>query len=146
MISLAAAPVSRPGFSPIISSTSRSADDIAAELTTTLEQYPQALVSGVEPDMYAALRKLVPGVQYQARAKMLIVKPQDSPVPKQQRLPGSVCVISAGPADQAAADQVKVAAEHLGCYVMSKIVTTRDMPHLMDQVQGEADLWEQQWR
>lgn len=110
------------------------ANDVAAQL----EQHPQALVSGVEPDMYASLRKLVPGVQYHARAKMLIIKPQDSPAPKQQRLPGSVCVISAGPEDQAAADQVKVAAEHMGCYVMSKQnISTRNMPQLMEQMQGE---------
>ncbi|KAF6266687.1 hypothetical protein COO60DRAFT_1623461 [Scenedesmus sp. NREL 46B-D3] len=61
----------------------------------------------------------------------------DSPAPKQQRLPGSVCVISAGPEDQAAADQVKVAAEHLGCYVMSKQnLSTSNMPQLMEQMQA----------
>jgi NCAIR mutase (PurE)-related protein len=111
------------------------------EIAAQLEQYPQAVVSGVEPDMYASLRKLVPGVQYHARAKMLIIKPQDSAAPKQQRLPGSVCVISAGPEDQAAADQVKVAAEHMGCYVMNKQnLTTRNMPQLMEQMQGEASI------
>ncbi|WIA29120.1 hypothetical protein OEZ86_011631 [Tetradesmus obliquus] len=130
-------PVASRAFPPIISSTARSADDVANDVAAQLEQHPQALVSGVEPDMYASLRKLVPGVQYHARAKMLIIKPQDSPAPKQQRLPGSVCVISAGPEDQAAADQVKVAAEHMGCYVMSKQnISTRNMPQLMEQMQA----------
>eukprot|EP00882_Tetradesmus_deserticola_P000945 GHRQ01001025.1.p1 GENE.GHRQ01001025.1~~GHRQ01001025.1.p1 ORF type:complete len:329 (+),score=104.63 GHRQ01001025.1:182-1168(+) len=128
---------SSSAFPPIISSAARSADDVASEVAAQLEQHPQALVSGVEPDMYASLRKLVPGVQYHGRAKMLIIKPQDSPAPKQQRLPGSVCVISAGPEDQAAADQVKVAAEHMGCYVMSKQnLSTRNMPQLMEQLQA----------
>lgn len=91
--------------------------------------------------MYAALRKLLNGVQYHARAKMLIIKPRQEDrqvaVPKQRRLPGMVCVVSAGPEDQAAADQVKLLAEHLGCFVTTKSqLTTRDLPGLMDKLPG----------
>lgn len=94
--------------------------------------------------MYAALRKIVTGddmkVQYQARAKMLVVKPQEPTLPKHQRLPGTVFVVSAGPEDQVAADQVKIAAEHFGCYVIAKQqLSTRDVGKLMEQAQG--GLW-----
>jgi NCAIR mutase (PurE)-related protein len=93
--------------------------------------------------MYACLRKLLSGVQYHARAKMLIVKPkqedrQGPPPPKQRRLPGMLCVVSAGPEDQAAADQVKLMAEHLGCFVTTKNqLSIRDLQGLMDKLPGE---------
>eukprot|EP00878_Enallax_costatus_P004965 GHUV01005221.1.p1 GENE.GHUV01005221.1~~GHUV01005221.1.p1 ORF type:complete len:222 (+),score=102.02 GHUV01005221.1:817-1482(+) len=91
--------------------------------------------------MYSALRKMALDddmkVQYQARAKMLVVKPQEPSLPKRQRLPGTVFVVSAGPEDQVAADQVKVAAEHLGCYVIAKQqFSTRDVGRLMEQATG----------
>jgi len=103
--------------------------------------YDCVLAQCVEPEMYAALRKLLNGVQYHARAKMLIIKPRQEDrqvaVPKQRRLPGMVCVVSAGPEDQAAADQVKLLAEHLGCFVITKSqLTIRDLPGLMDKLPG----------
>ncbi|KAF8072917.1 larB [Scenedesmus sp. PABB004] len=122
----------RRGLPGVICSTARGAEDIAAEVTAALQACPQALVEGVEPDMYAALRKLVPGAKYHARAKMLIVKPPEPALPKQPRLPGTLCVVSAGPADQVAADRVKLAAEHMGAYVIAKPgLSTRDLPTLM---------------
>lgn len=93
--------------------------------------------------MYAALRKVLSGVQYHARAKMLIIKPkqedrQGPPVPKQRRLPGMLCVVSAGPEDQAAADQVELVAEHMGCFVTTKSqMSIRDLQGLMDKLPGE---------
>lgn len=131
-------PAPRVALPPIISAASRTADDVANEVQQQLQQHPQALVNGVEPDMYSALRKIVTGedlkVQYQARAKMLVVKPQEAAVPKRQRLPGTVFVVSAGPEDQVAADQVKVAAEHLGCYVIAKQqLSTREVHKLVEQ-------------
>ena len=91
--------------------------------------------------MYASLRKLLTGVQYHARAKMLIIKPkqedgQPAP-PKQRRLPGMVCVVSAGVEDQAAADQVKLVAEHMGCFVTTKAeLSIKNLPRLMDTLPG----------
>jgi NCAIR mutase (PurE)-related protein len=97
--------------------------------------------------MYAALRKVLTGVQYHARAKMLIIKPKQEdrtgpPVPKQRRLPGMLCVVSAGPEDQAAADQVKLVAEHMGCFVTTKSqMSIRDLQGLMDKLPGGATGW-----
>jgi hypothetical protein len=131
----------RLALPPIIAANCRTPDDVAGEVQQQLKQHPQALVSGVELDMYSALRKMVTDedikVQYQARAKMLVVKPQECALPKRQRLPGTVFVVSAGPEDQAAVDQVKVAAEHLGCYVIAKHqLNTQDLPKLMEQATG----------
>ena len=67
---------------------------------------------------------------------MLLYRNTD--VPKPKKLPGTVAVVTSGPADQSLADQVKLAAEHLGCYVLTKgPLTTRDLPHLMSQLPGE---------
>jgi NCAIR mutase (PurE)-related protein len=92
--------------------------------------------------MYASMRKALSGVQYQARARVAVVKPKPEagagavPLPaKQRRLPGMVCVVSAGPADQAAADAVKLMAEHLGCFVTAKGgLSTGDLPALLEQL------------
>lgn len=140
------APVAPPPVQPaaaqfpaILSATARTAEQVAVEVEQQLQLFPQSLVQCVEPEMYAALRKLLNGVQYHARAKMLIIKPRQEDrqvaVPKQRRLPGMVCVVSAGPEDQAAADQVKLLAEHLGCFVITKSqLTIRDLPGLMDKL------------
>lgn len=121
----------------LISAAGSTADEVAAVVQSQFGQFPQALVTDAEPEMYAAVRKLVPGVQYHARAKMLICKPQEASLPKQKRLPGTVCVVSAGPEDQTAADQVKLAAEHLGCYVLAKRnLSIINMSQLMGQMSG----------
>lgn len=111
-----------------------------------------ASLQGVEPEMYAALRKtLNAGVQYQARARVAVVKPKpddDAPAPaKQRRLPGMVCVVSAGPEDQAAADQVKLLAEHLGCFVTTKAqLSIRNLPGLLDHLPGRGGCGGACWR
>lgn len=92
---------------------------VAASIEHQLAVQHQALVTDVEPSLYAAVRKLVPGVQYQARAKMLLAKAPGGDQPKPVRLPGTVALLSGGPADQTAADQCKIAAEHLGCYTFA---------------------------
>ncbi len=56
------------------------------------------------------------GVLYQARAKVLIVKNSAPGAPRRARLPGTVAIASAGPADLPAAELAKLAAEHFGCY------------------------------
>lgn len=137
----AASASSAAAFPPLLSASGCTADEVARAVTQQLEAFPQALVQGVEPEMYASLRKALDGssVQYQARARIAVVKPKPADgapaPPKARRLPGIVCVVSAGPEDQAAADQVKLLAEHLGCFVTAKpAVSTRDLSGLMDQL------------
>lgn len=128
----------RPHALEIVSGSGLSADQVAEAMQRHIGSQQQALATSIEPDMYAAIRKVLPGVKYHARAKMLIAKNQDSPAAKSQRLPGSVVVVSSGPADLAVADQCRIAAEHLGCYVMSKVdMTVANMRHVMQNMQGE---------
>lgn len=102
--------------------------------------------------MYASLRKVLSGVQYHARAKMLLIKPKQEdnqaqpPPPKQRRLPGMLCVVSCGPEDQAAVDQVKLVAEHLGCFVSTKSqLSVQNLQGLIDTLPGEEDLRIKAW-
>lgn len=56
-------------------------------------------------------------MEYNARSHTLLLRsPQADTLPKQERLPGSICVVSGGTADLAVAEECKVTAEHLGCY------------------------------
>lgn len=129
-------------FPALLSAVGRTAEEVAADVQQQLQGFPQALVQGVEPEMYASLRKLLSaGVQYQARARVAVVKPKvedGAPKPaKQRRLPGVVCVVSAGPQDQAAADQVKLLAEHLGAFVTTKPrLSASDLPAFMEHLPG----------
>ncbi|MEW5312406.1 MAG: hypothetical protein WDW38_004044 [Sanguina aurantia] len=95
----------------------KSADQIAAALVHLTSLQRIAMAVRIEPEMYAAVRKHAPGVEYNARSRTLVLRsPLADTLPKQERLPGSVCVVSGGTADLGVAEECKVTAEHLGCY------------------------------
>ena len=54
---------------------------------------------------------------YQAQAKVLYYRSsQPQTLPKLEKLPGSVAIVSAGTADLTVAEECRVVAEHMGCY------------------------------
>jgi NCAIR mutase (PurE)-related protein len=42
-------------------------------------------------------------------------------LPKVERLPGTVAVVSGGAADQPVADECRIVAEHLGCFAFKMV-------------------------
>ncbi|KIY97724.1 hypothetical protein MNEG_10237 [Monoraphidium neglectum] len=85
----------------------------------------QAIATHIEPTTYARVRALLPGVQYHAGAKCLLLKSEDAAL---QRLPGTVGLVAAaapspsaaagGPA--AAVDLTRLLLQHLGAFVIVK--------------------------
>jgi NCAIR mutase (PurE)-related protein len=63
------------------------------------------------------VRPLLPGVKYQARARVLMAKSEDGAL---QRLPGTVGLVASGEPDAAAADLTRLLLQHLGAFVIAK--------------------------
>ncbi|KAI8467328.1 MAG: hypothetical protein J3K34DRAFT_523794 [Monoraphidium minutum] len=77
----------------------------------------QAIATHIEPVTYARVRPLLPGVKYHGGAKCLMLKSDDAAL---QRLPGTVGLAGAGPADAGALELTKLLLQHLGAFVIAK--------------------------
>ncbi|KAF5839711.1 Phosphoribosylaminoimidazole carboxylase pure domain-containing protein [Dunaliella salina] len=106
-----------PGVPEVVFGSGKSPDQLAASLRSIATRQRVVLATRIEPSMYAAVRKLVQGVEYNARARLLAFRsPISDQLPKVERLPGTVAVVSAGAADQPVAEECRLVAEHLGCF------------------------------
>lgn len=75
-----------------------------------------AAARGVTPDAYAAVRNVLPGVQYHAGAEMLLFHDTGADVPKPPRLPGRVAIVCGSTTDMRAAYEAKLAVGLMGGY------------------------------
>eukprot|EP00199_Chlamydomonas_sp_CCMP681_P001717 CAMPEP_0119108198 /NCGR_PEP_ID=MMETSP1180-20130426/13521_1 /TAXON_ID=3052 ORGANISM="Chlamydomonas cf sp, Strain CCMP681" /NCGR_SAMPLE_ID=MMETSP1180 /ASSEMBLY_ACC=CAM_ASM_000741 /LENGTH=359 /DNA_ID=CAMNT_0007093789 /DNA_START=297 /DNA_END=1377 /DNA_ORIENTATION=- len=95
----------------------KSPDQIAQMMQSCCKRQRMAMATRIEPEMYAAVRMKLPGVEYNARARLLTLhSPIADQLPKTERLPGSVAVVSGGSQDQSIAEECRLLAEHLGCF------------------------------
>lgn len=61
--------------------------------------------------------QIVGSIEYNARARILTLKsPIAGELPKQERLPGTVAIVSAGTADMGVAEECRIIAEQMGCF------------------------------
>lgn len=113
-------------------------DMIAAKLMSLVERQRVAIAARIDPDMYAAVRKYAPGVEYNARARILKLKsPNADQLPKAPRLPGSVAVVSADTADLAVAEECRILTDYMGCYAYKiSDVGTSNLHHLLSNVEA----------
>lgn len=136
----------QPGHSPIVPTVEpqlvwgpgKTPQQIAASLLERAEQQGTALATRIEPTVYAAVRKLVPGVEYHGGAKILKLRlAKGVPHSKQHRLPGSLAIVTSGTADHAVAEECRLVAEHMGCYTY-KIADlgVQDFQRLMESAEG----------
>ena len=92
----------------------------AAQLAHGLEEVAlvqhTAAARGVTPDSYAAVRNVLPGVQYHAGAEMLLFHDAGADVPKPPRLPGRVAIVCGSTTDLRAAYEAKLAVGLMGGY------------------------------
>eukprot|EP00803_Ostreobium_quekettii_P005002 evm.model.scf_1088.3 EVM.evm.TU.scf_1088.3 scf_1088:32318-38724(+) len=126
-----AAPTAEP---QLVWGPGKTPQQIAALLLERAEQQGTALATRIEPAMYAAVRKLVPGVEYHGGAKILTLRlAKGAP----HRLPGSVAIVTSGTADHAVAEECCLVAEHMGCYAY-KITDlgVQDLQKLMESAEG----------
>ncbi|CAD7704297.1 unnamed protein product [Ostreobium quekettii] len=102
----------------LVSGLGKTPQQIAASLLERSEHQRVVLATRIEPAVYAAVRKLVPGVEYHGGAKILTLRvPKELPRNELHRLPGSVAIVTCGTADLTVAEECRLVAEHMGCYV-----------------------------
>lgn len=116
----------------------------APDLARTLEQgaleHHTVAARNVTPDAYAAVRRILPGVQYHAGAQMLLFTDDGADVPKPARLPGRVAVICGTGRDLHCAFEATVSLSLTGAYgSLYQGVSAADLPSLVRVRQSVAD-------
>ena len=74
------------------------------------------LANKIEPEVYEAVKALLPDVVYNVKAKTLTLRSELSSK-RPDKLPGTLAIISGSSPDLRVAEECRMIAEHLGCYV-----------------------------
>lgn len=104
----------RRGHPEAIFGPGKTADEIVAIAGRLIQAGQSVIVTRVEPDVAAAVRKGVKDIEYHERARMLTL-----PVGRRSAPRPGVTVISAGTSDRAVADEAILTAEMMGSAVRS---------------------------
>jgi hypothetical protein len=97
----------------IVWAPGKSAAQIAIALQRSSQEGKAAMAARVTPEVFNEVRLLLPEVKYNIAARALSVPPAGR---KQERLPGTVAILSGGDQDDAVAEECKLASAALGCY------------------------------
>eukprot|EP01025_Chloroclados_australasicus_P034917 TRINITY_DN3565_c1_g1_i1.p1 TRINITY_DN3565_c1_g1~~TRINITY_DN3565_c1_g1_i1.p1 ORF type:complete len:354 (-),score=35.77 TRINITY_DN3565_c1_g1_i1:360-1364(-) len=107
----------RTGENEVVWGPGKTPQQIANIMTNLSLTQKYVIATRIEPQVYAEVRVLLPGVEYNALAKILKYENPNSPnAVKAKRLPGIVCIATAGTADQAVAEECRLVCETLGVY------------------------------
>lgn len=110
--------VDRLGFPEVVLGPGKSAEQLAQVLQSLATRQRVAIATRVDVNQYHLVAQLLPDVEYHTIARILMYRsPNFHQLPKQQRLPGTVAVVTAGTADIAVAEECRLIAENMGCYV-----------------------------
>ncbi|CAL5220086.1 g2037 [Coccomyxa viridis] len=104
----------RTGFPEVVLGAGKSAEQIAAIMRQLAQNEQVVMATRVSPQVYTEVLPLLPEVQYNARARILMLRASGSR--KQPRLPGTVAIISAGTSDEQVAEECRATADAMGCY------------------------------
>jgi len=99
----------RAGFPETIYCEGKTADQVTKIVQFMLTQDTNILATHVTPDIYEAVRALVPDAEYNEMAKTVTIRRKDFPPAK-----GYIAVITAGTSDIPVAEEAAVTAEILG--------------------------------
>ncbi|GAB4820067.1 hypothetical protein N2152v2_007113 [Parachlorella kessleri] len=106
-------------FPEVIWGQTKSAQHIAATLQRVADRQGMAAATRVDPDVAAGkphsleVQVVLPDVQYNSTARMLSYR---SPTTKQEKLPGTVALITAGTADPRVVEECRLMLQSMGCY------------------------------
>lgn len=104
----------RTGFPEVIWGPGKTPEQIAAIMSRLAETEAAVVATRITPEVYHQVHALLPDVHYSAQARVLSLKTPGKR--KQERLPGTVAVLSAGTADESVAEECRVIADYMGCY------------------------------
>jgi len=100
----------RQGFPEVVFGQGKTAEQIAGLARALHDQGSHALVTRVDPDKAAEVKRLLPEMDYQAGARALVWPA--GPIEDQSR--GVVALISAGTSDIPVAEEARITAELMG--------------------------------
>ena len=139
---LAAVQAVRPAVPPtrILDARGVAPTQLAVALEDVALEQHTAAARRVTADVYAAIRTILPGVQYHGGAQMLLFSDSGAAVPKPQRLPGRVAIVSGSSSDLRTAFEAKVALELAGGYsTMYQGVSAADLQGIVRLRESIAD-------
>lgn len=104
-------------FPQMVVGSGKTPQQIASEMSSLIQHQDIVIAVRIHPPTYAAIRKLLPGVEYHAGGLALkLRKAANSTSGIKSRLPGSVAIVTAGPEDSTVAEECRLVAEQMGCY------------------------------
>ncbi|PSB19943.1 nickel pincer cofactor biosynthesis protein LarB [Phormidesmis priestleyi ULC007] len=103
----------RTGFPEVIWGPGKTPQQIAQIMEAMRNRTSVIMATRIEPDVYGAIRAIVPDVHYYATARICALKSPPSPDHKPQ-IPGTIGILSAGTADLPVAEESAVTAELYG--------------------------------
>lgn len=108
----------RTGFPEVVWGPGKSPQQIVDVMNEMVQHQRIAMATRVEAPVYAAAKELNPELEYNSHARIMTLRsPNWSSLPKTEKLPGSVAVVSAGTSDVGVAEEARLTAELMGCYV-----------------------------
>lgn len=109
-------------------------DSISQEMKNLAQKQGSILVTGMEPEDYARIRKLIPGVQYHAGAKILKWRPKNQT--SKHRLPGFVGIIQEASSPVSEVEKLQLISEFFGCYTfLTKPLSGLSLSKLMIEME-----------
>lgn len=108
----------RTGFPEVVWGPGKSAEQIVTALNAQAQHQRLAIATRIERETFEEAIQLEPELDYHEKARIMTLRsPLWDQLPKTERLPGTVAVVSAGTADARIVEETRLVAELLGCYV-----------------------------
>ena len=109
----------RTGVPEIILAEGKDPEDLAKIVMKVLERNGRAIISRIENEHVAAIKKIVPNnvnMQINKKAKMIVIKKKEFTI---EKTGGKIGIIRAGTSDIPVAEEAKIIAEEMGCEVFT---------------------------
>lgn len=100
----------------IVRASGKTVESIVQQMRELLPSQHTVLATKVEADVYTAILEHLPDAEYNSRGRTVSLRSSESSK-KAPKLPGTVAIISGSSPDLRVAEECRVVAEHIGCYV-----------------------------
>lgn len=135
----------RTGVPEVILAEGKNPEDLAKIVMKTLEKSGRAIISRIENDHVATIKRIIPSnanMQINKKAKIIVIKKEEFAV---EKTGGKVGIITAGTSDIPVAEEARIIAEEMGC----EVITAYDVgvagihrlfPSLKEMIEKDIDV------
>lgn len=118
----------------IVRGSGKTTESIVSQIQSLLPHQRTVLATRIEAEVYEAVKAHLPEVEYNVRARTLSLR-SDQSSKKATKLPGTVAIISGSSPDLRVAEECRLVAEHLGCYVFQlKDLKVANLSHILTNI------------